>query len=186
MDISMTPGAGPVTWCQLVIICILCTLSMGRIQATNDNLVLTDGLLVMPGETMRSHMATWTVIVTVDRPAPEGELGARLSRLQDLIRSLRNQTGYQATTSLWEGRLRELEDTLVSEHSEHRTRHRRAPLEFIGDLQSWLFGTPSRDEMDNLQRTVAHNRDATNRITHVTNQLLTIVNQTQASQGDVH
>ena len=160
--VTMTPCLQPVTrshmciWSLVWAICL--TLCNARTQEQLDATPLNDGLLVTPGESMRSHVATWTVIITLDRPAPEGELAQRLRQLTTLMRPLRNQTEYSDSTALWEGRITELERTLVHTQPSSGTRHRRAPLEFIGDIQSWLFGIPSHSEMTSLQRTIDDNR----------------------------
>ena len=59
-------------WSLVWAICL--TLCNARTQEQLDATPLNDGLLVTPGESMRSDVATWTAIVTLDRPAPEGEL----------------------------------------------------------------------------------------------------------------
>ena len=73
---------------------------------------------------MRSHVATWTVIVTVDRPAPEGPLGLQINQLKGMIAPLKDQTGYDATTEIWEERIKEIEETLIIGQTTVKSRHR--------------------------------------------------------------
>ena len=138
---------------------------------------IPDGILVTGGDDTRAHIATWTVLVTLDVPTLEVSLLPKLSFFQRALRSHHAYSGISnETKNIWNERSENLKATINRRPTIHRTR--RGLLNIIGTLSNTLFGTATEDEVFETRKQIDLLTKKNNQIVHVARQLITIVNQT--------
>ena len=145
----------------------------------NEPQLLPDGVLVTQhGETQR-HVATWNILITLDTPQEEPGLRDNLRRFRQIIRSLHQQrNSLNVTKHLWEGRIQEIEDTMLGFVPGTAARTRRGLLNLIGEVSQKLFGTATEAQVDKCRKLIARLEVHDKRITHSYHDLFTLVNQT--------
>ena len=103
---------------EIILVCIIfagISSTYGRVQSQiNIPQELPDGLLVTGGEEIRSHTATWTVLVTLDAPQPEVGLQQSINYFKQIIEKVHNlRDPHNATRTAWTRRIEELETTML-------------------------------------------------------------------------
>ena len=138
---------------------------------------IPDGILVTGGDDTRAHIATWTVLVTLDVPTLEVSLLPKLFFFQRALRSHHTYSGISnETKNIWNERIENLKATINRRPATHRTR--RGILNIIGTLSNTLFGTATEDEVFEIRKQIDLLTKKNNQIVHVARQLITIINQT--------
>ena len=94
------------------------------------------------GEETRRHVATWTLLVTLDVPVEESGLRNRLLRLRTGITKLHDSLrSTDAVKASWLQRVSDIERTMLTDVPTMHTRARRGLLNFIGIISNKLFST---------------------------------------------
>lgn len=140
--------------------------------------LLPDGVLVMNGGETRSHIATWTVLVTIDRPAEEVELHDKLKQFRNVLHSHHQLNALSnVTREIWEERIQQIETTMLAS-TPTNTRMRRGLLNVFGEISRKLFGTATEKQVQETRRRINSVSTINRKIIHLTNHLVSIVNQT--------
>ena len=149
---------------------------------------LPDGVLVTGGDDTRNHVATWTVLVTLEAPRGEPRLLDKLRGFRETLRSHHELNALSnITREIWEQRIREIESTMTTV-APGDVRVRRGLLDIIGDISNKLFGIATEQEVMESRVRIASVRKSNRRISHLVNKLVTIINQThdQVKQNSKH
>ena len=145
---------------------------------------LKDGLLVTGGEETRRHVATWTLLVTLDVPVEESGLRNRLLRLRTGITKLHDSLrSTDAVKASWLQRVSDIERTMLTDVPTH-ARARRGLLNFIGIISNKLFGTATESQVKECRRLLINASVSNRRISHLYNELTSVVNQTHYQVKD--
>lgn len=155
---------------------------LGKTQIIyNEPKLLPDGVLINEqGRTLR-HAATWNILITLDEPREEIGLRDSLKTIRQLIHGInqqRNSLTLNTTRHLWEGRLREIEDTMLTYMPGQRFRTRRGLLNIVGQISQKLFGTATEAQVEECRRLIAELTVGYKQVSHSFNELVTIINQT--------
>ena len=120
-------------------LCLLC-LIVPLIQAIPFNVPtnLSDGLLITGGAKTRRHVATWTVVVSLDSPTPTRFDEAYVRSINRLLLNINTRSGLKnSTLLLWKRRFSDLVSNLQFSSSR---RSPRGIFNFISDIGMHLFG----------------------------------------------
>ena len=149
---------------------------------------LPDGILITGGEETRSHVATWTILVTLDVPIEEPGMRTRLRHFRELVDSIHRVRKLPISQTGWMQRIKDIEDTMLPGASTDITRMRRGLLNFVGDISNKLFGTATEQEVEECRRYINAVSTSNRHVAHVVNNLVTVVNQThdQVKQNRAH
>ena len=145
----------------------------------NTPMLLPDGLLITGGEEIRSHVATWTVLVTLDAPQEEIGLRQTMENFKSTInRLLKNRDSMNATKTSWYERIMDIEMTMLPDGKGVITRTRRGILDFVGEISQKLFGTATDADVRECKRMIEAVARVSQQVTHSQKALVTVVNQT--------
>ena len=137
--------------------------------------------------------STWTVTLDLDLKPYETLLNKYLTDITkvavvnwDTIKTIKKDLEPQFTQHFidLEDELRHLNDTrrkLVDTFDDYRSLHqrsRRSILPFVGDALSWLFGTTSESDMNNIRVALKTLNSNQGKLQHVVKQSLSMVNMT--------
>ena len=138
----------------------------------NHPMLLTDGILVLQGEETRAHVATWTVLVTLDRPLLQPEISRRLHHLKDMIpTTLAHVYHLTPLRRLWQERIPQLDVAFQKNAQPDPKRTRRGIFNFIGDISNKLFGTATEEQVSKLQLQIRALQHQDKRVAHPYNEL---------------
>ena len=167
-----------------MLLCLLTPLGTAiteREVHNNAPTLLPDGLLLTGGEPTRAHIATWTVLVTINLPTVDPTM---LRRLRDLKAIIPAETAaynqLEPMRQLWDSRIQEIEDTLhsVNQVTTEHNRHKRGLINIIGTIANKLFGIATEEQVKQLQVHLQQTQVSNSKIFHAFNDLVSVVNQT--------
>ena len=124
--------------------------------------------------------AEWTTLVLLQQPVPD----PRLFSIAHLLRRTLQIQNFSLEPSIkrnWSRRLR-WAATLLEDNNPKvslLSRIKRAPLEFVGTLSHWLFGTVTEKQLAVYQKAVRLALTSNNHTIHVVNDLITVTKRTQ-------
>ena len=140
---------------------------------------LKDGLLVTGGEETRRHIATWTILVTLDVPVEESGLRGRLLHLRTMITDLHDTLrSTSVVKEAWLQRISDSKQTMLTGVSTSTTRIRRGLLNFVGIISNKLFGTATEAQVEECRRLLITASASNRKISHLFIKLTSVVNQT--------
>ena len=118
----------------------------------------------------------WTLAVYLEPPSIHSSVRQAFWVLQDLIYNY-NYTDWVSTSikDAWIMRSGRIKETLKIQSR----RHKRSPLDFIGDLSHILFGTVTERELGDYKKALLKLNHAVNGTIHVSNKLLSVTRQVQ-------
>ena len=173
---------------------ILVLLALGATQVTcqvSDNQTvghdfeinpIIDGVLVTGGEETLGHIASWTVLVTLDVPKEQIELLDKLNTFQSTL--AKHDRISNITKSIWQQRITDIKTTINDTPVPQR--NRRGLINFIGVLSNKLFGTATEDEVSETRKQIESVGKQNKRVVNVVKDLMTIVNQTHEHSKQVN
>ena len=160
---------------------------------------LADGLLIQKGDELRSHIASWTVLIVLQPPPPPNQLDQTIGQIRKVIeeRSVAQPKPYitihlirQSLLDNWERRLKWIASHLETTSSLNQknatpknsttTRKRRGILNFVGQLSNVLFGTATEDQISELRQRVNQASTTSAKVVHTVNELISVVNHSQS------
>ena len=82
------------------------------------------------------------------------------------------------TYAIWMDRLDQMEDTMLPAPFSLIRRRKRGLFDFVGEASAKLFGTATTSQVEECRHQIELIENHNQRVTHVTDGLITIVNQT--------
>ena len=144
--------------------------------------LLSDELLITRASNIHVRRGTYTVLVVIYAPQREPRTEERLNELRLVIEKLGTHQNYSRTTlNVWEQRIRDMEATITPPSQMlPNTQIKRGLFNFVGEIGATSFGTATEDQVAQLKHHITKAQRTNRRIVHVTNELISVVNQTRA------
>ena len=150
----------------------------GGPERLNIPQTLPDGVMVTTGEETRTTVATWTVLVTIDRPAILPQFCKRLEKLETFVPPQWTEPTLVPFQALWRERINQIRETWTLPMQSEVSRRKRGLLDFVGVVSNKLFGTATQAQVTELQDHVETLRQQGTRVAHAFGELVFLVNQT--------
>ena len=142
---------------------------------------VADGVLITGGQETFGHIATWTVLVTLDVPAEQIELLNKLNKFQNVL--YKHNRISNITKAMWNQRINEIKSTISVTNVKRR--HSRGLIDIVGTISNKLFGTATEDEVTEIRSQIERVAKQNKRVVNVVKDLVTIVNQTHKHSEEV-
>ena len=142
---------------------------------------IPDGVLITGGQEMFGHIATWTVVVTLNIPAEQIELLNKLNKFQKVL--YQHNRISNITKDMWNQRINEIKSTISVTNVKRR--HSRGLIDIIGTISNKLFGTATEDEVFEIRSRIERVAKQNKRVVNVVKDLVTIINQTHEQSKEV-
>ena len=172
---------------------VLVLLALATIQVTcrkNGNTTVSDGFKLRPipdgvlitgGQETFGHIATWTVVVTLNTPAEQIELLNKLNKFQNVL--YQHNRISNITKDMWNQRINEIKSTISVTNVKRR--HGRGLINIVGTISNQLFGTATEDEVFEIRSRIERVAKQNKRVVNVVKDLVTIINQTHEQSKEV-
>lgn len=154
------------------------------ISLTKTNTLEDDGVLIQPEGKTKSIEMMWSTVVVL-HPPRKLPINEWVSQVQEVVK----RTGNRATDEdkrIWDKRLtairltaRNKEDADDVTIPTHHQRVRRGLFDVVGKTASWLFGTATEEEVDQIKKSLELVKNEQTITKHFQDQLLTVVNTTR-------
>ena len=147
------------------------------------SLVNTDGLIVTTGGDVHAVTSYWKLVVTLDKPPPPIDV---LEYAQHLLTAIEKLDYTGVFVASWLSRIHQVQYWLTGLSSSKDetitpSRGKRGLFDFVGHISRALFGTATDSEVSEVKQMIQRVGSATNGVTHVVQELVTVVNKTRES-----
>ena len=142
---------------------------------------IPDGVLITGGQETFGHIATWTVVITLNIPAEQIELLNKLNKFQNVL--YQHNRISNITKDMWNQRINEIKSTISVTNVKRR--HGRGLIDIVGTISNKLFGTATEDEVFEIRSRIERVAKQNKRVVNVVKDLVTIINQTHEQSKEV-
>ena len=145
---------------------------------------IPDGVLITGGQETFGHVATWTVVVTLNIPTEQIELLNKLNKFQNVL--YQHNRISNISKDMWNQRINQIKSTISVTNVKRR--HSRGLIDIVGTISNKLFGTATEDEVFEIRSRIERVAKQNKRVVNVVKDLVTIINQTheQSKEGRQH